>query len=383
MAPRQPEKETTTQAPESGTQPAESWALSLRATSADASRRLGGLNLALRLALDAQGAGASAIVVEAEEHAALLADARLRIPVTSTAPDGCALLSLPASYLVPRQMLGLVVRQRLPAAGQTRDLVAEPEAVPLPYSFEPLDIVDAESARTGERVLFRALRKPQDGWTSRHLNRYISLAISRVLVRTALTPNQVSVAILAVGIFGAVMAARGDYLSLFIGATAFQAQSVLDGCDGEMSRVTYRGSLAGQWLDTVGDDLTNYGFFAGAAYGLYQTSNHWIYLLAGAVTLLCGLTASGIEYRYLIRIGSGDLLQYPLSAQSSAADGGLYSKIAPLFKRDTFVFLTWLSAVFALVGPMLVVFAAGAVGVLVGVLSTEMKMARERKGAAS
>lgn len=383
MAPRQPEKETTTQAQESGTQPAESWALSLRATSADASRRLGGLNLALRLALDAQGAGASAVVVEAEEHAALLADARLRIPVTSAPPEGCALLSLPATYLVPRQMLGLVVRGGLPAPGQTRDLVADPEAVQLPYTFEPLDIVDAESARTGERVLFRALRKPQDGWTSRHLNRYISLAISRVLVRTALTPNQVSVAILAVGIFGAVMAARGDYLSLVIGATAFQAQSVLDGCDGEMSRVTYRGSLAGQWLDTVGDDLTNYGFFAGAAYGLYQTSNHWIYLLAGAVTLLCGLTASGIEYRYLIRIGSGDLLQYPLSAQSSAADGGLYSKIAPLFKRDTFVFLTWLSAVFALVGPMLVVFAAGAVGVLVGVLSTEMKMARERKGAAS
>jgi hypothetical protein len=150
-----------------------------------------------------------------------------------------------------------------------------------------------------------------------------------------------------------------------------------------MSRVTHRGSLTGQWLDTVGDDLTNYGFFAGAAYGLYQTSQHWAYLVAGAVTLVCGLTASGIEYRYLIRIGSGDLLQYPLSAQSSRSDGGLYSKIAPLFKRDTFVFLTWLSAVFALVGPMLVVFAAGAVGVLVGVLSTELKMARERGRGAS
>ena len=368
---------------ESGSSDKPTWALVLRRTDADPARVVGGLSLALRLALDAQAAGARGIVLEAGVSKELLHDQRLKLPVIDAPEAHLALVSAPASYLMPRQLLSRLADGGLPAPGQTRDLVAEPLHARVPYGFEPMDIRDAATARQGERALFRALRKPQDGWTSRHLNRYISLSISRLLVRTPLTPNQVSIGILAVGLAGAVLATRGDYLSLLAAATLFQAQSVLDGCDGEMSRVTHRGSLAGQWLDTVGDDLTNYGFFAGAAIGLYQTTSHWAYLLAGGVTVLCGVTVSAIEYRYLIRIGSGDLLQYPLSAQSTAADGGLYSKIAPLFKRDTFVFLTWIAALFSLVGPMLFVFAAGAVGILMGVLTAELRMARERRQGAT
>ena len=51
---------------------------------------------------------------------------------------------------------------------------------------------------------------------------------------------------------------------------------------GQLSRL----ENAGEWLDTVGDDLTNYGFFAGAALGLYSKSSHNpLYLFAGAITV--------------------------------------------------------------------------------------------------
>ena len=163
-----------------------------------------------------------------------------------------------------------------------------------------------------------------------------------------------------------------------MGAFLFQAQSVLDGCDGEMSRVTHRGSRTGEWLDTVGDDLTNYGFFAGAALGLYQVTHNPLYLVAGAVTVVSGLIGSGLEYRYLIKIGSGDLLKYPLSQGQGT---GKLSFIQPLFKRDTFVFMTLCAAALSWVGPMLCVFAAGAVGVLIAVLQTELRLAREAREA--
>jgi 1L-myo-inositol 1-phosphate cytidylyltransferase / CDP-L-myo-inositol myo-inositolphosphotransferase len=235
------------------------------------------------------------------------------------------------------------------------------------------------AARLAERALFRSLRKPQDGWTSRHLNRYISLSISRLLVRTPLHPNQVSVGILGVGIVGAVMAAQGSYGTLVAGAALFQAQSVLDGCDGEMSRVSHRGSRTGEWLDTIGDDLTNYGFFGGAGLGLFRATGEKLYLLAGAVCVACGVISSGLEYRYLIKIGSGDLLKYPLS-QASSGDGKL-AFLAPLFKRDTFVFLTLLAAVLGALGPMLCVFALAALGILFSVVKTELRLAREARGA--
>lgn len=343
-------------------------------------RRIGGLPLALRLALEAQLAGAGAIVVseDALELRSLLADARLKLAILATPPAGAARLRAPASLLVHRATLRELAASVAPG-GERR--VAEVSAAPnVAYSFAPIDVRDDKSAADAERALFRSLRKPQDGWTSRHLNRYISLFLSRFLVRTPLRPNQVSLGILGIGLAGAVSAAQGGYWALLVGALLFQAQSVLDGCDGEMSRVTHRGSRLGEWLDTIGDDLTNYGFFGGAGLGLYRMTGQQLYLLVGAVTVLCGVLTSGIEYRYLIKIGSGDLLKYPLSQASSGS--GKLAMLAPLFKRDTFVLLTLLAALAGALGPMLCVFSCGAVGILISVLKTELRLARESRGAA-
>ncbi len=346
----------------------DTWVLVLDPPHGDAGRRVGGLSLALRLALDAQAGGAAGVVA-GEELRGLLADARLRIPTLDQPVEGARVVRAPASLVVHRGLLKAIAASKLEL-----DLATQTFAFDPPWGFPPIDVVDDASARQAERALFRALRKPQDGWTSRWLNRYISLSISRWLVKTPLRPNQVSVAILGIGIAGALCAARGGYWDLVLGAFLFQMQSVLDGCDGEMSRVTYRGSLAGEWLDTVGDDLTNYGFFAGAAWGLATPP----YLLAGSVMIACGVVTSAIEYRYLIRIGSGDLLKYPLS-QSTTSGTGPMAAIGPLFKRDTFVFLTFVAALLGLVGPMLVLFALAAVGILLSVLATEMRLSRERR----
>jgi hypothetical protein len=78
----------------------------------------------------------------------------------------------------------------------------------------------------------------------------------------------------------------------------------------------------------------------------------------------------------LIKIGSGDLLKYPLS-QSQSQGEGLLSNLTPLFKRDTFVLLTLLAAIVGWVGPMLLVFSLGALGILISVLLTERRLARE------
>ena len=356
------------------------FALELDSATADPGRVVAGLPLSLRLALDAQQGGAECIVVASDASTVreTLRDPRLTIALLDRVPPGLGVVRVPANYVVHRGLFKAIAERdaRDPHRPRQRDLSREPIAHDAPYSFEPLAVIDDASAREAERRLFRALRKPQDGWTSRYLNRYISLAISRWLVKTPLRPNQVSVGILGVGLAGAWFAAQGGYGNLLLGACLFQAQSVLDGCDGEMSRVTHRGSRAGEWLDTVGDDLTNYGFFSGAALGLFRLSHDPLYLAAGAVTVISGLIGSGLEYRYLIKIGSGDLLKYPLSQGQGT---GKLSFIQPLFKRDTFVFLTLCAAVLSCVGPMLCVFAAGAVGVLIAVLRTELRLLREAR----
>jgi phosphatidylglycerophosphate synthase len=361
------------------------FALVLDSAPGDPRRVVAGLPLSLRLALDAQQAGAICIVVPESESElrSTLSDPRLRIPIAAQAPPGARQLRVPADLVVHRGLFKFIAERDAADASSPRErnLATERIAFDAPYVFEPISVTDDASATEAEQRLFHALRKPQDGWTSRYLNRYISLFISRWLVKTPLRPNQVSVAILGVGILGAWFAAQGGYGNLLLGAFLFQAQSVLDGCDGEMSRVSHRGSRTGEWLDTVGDDLTNYGFFAGSALGLYKTSHQPLYLVAGAVTVLSGIIGSGLEYRYLIKIGSGDLLKYPLSQGQGT---GRFAFIQPLFKRDTFVFLTLCAAALSCLGPMLCVFALGAVGVLISVLKTELRLAREaRQGEAA
>jgi len=362
-----------------------------------------GLALPLRLALTAQAVGARGIAVaDGPAHAEvkrLLADSRLRLRVIdevdrpsllefrSTSPS----IRAPANLVVHRATFEALMRHASgemtlpPTSDVASDAIRGAGGI---FGFEPIVVSDRASANMARAALLRSLRKPQDGWTSTYLNRHVSLTISRILVATPLKPNQVSIAILGVGLLGAWLASRGTYGAMLIGALLFQAQSILDGCDGEMSRLTFRGSRLGEWLDTVGDDLTNYGFFAGAAWGLYATSGHVIYLALGAVTVSCGLVGSGLEYRYLVRIGSGDLLKYPLGIGKApgsgptdppkSALGRALDALSPLFKRDTFVFLTLVGAAMGWLGPFLAVFAAGAVGVLLAVIKAELRMARER-----
>ncbi len=344
--------------------------------------RLLGLTLPLRLALTAQASGATAIVAPDETVAACLRDRRLTIPVVAARPSGAHVFRARADLVVHR---GLFSAYKARHGERDWDLADEPFDHDVPYGFAPIEAVDRASRAAARRALLRSLRKPQDGPTSTHLNRHISLFFTRFLVATPLHPNHVSVGILFIGLAGAYLASLGTYWMLVLASVLYQTQSVLDGCDGEMSRLTFRGSRAGEWLDTIGDDLTNYGFFGCAAYGIFRTTSNPVYLGLGVSIVTCGVLVSAIEYRYLIKIGSGDLLKYPIGvggAEKAPSERTWFDRfIVPISKRDSFVLLTVVFTVLGILNVMLFVFAAGALGILVTVLRAELRMAAERRAA--
>src|SRR5690606_25641011 len=93
---------------------------------------------------------------------------------------------------------------------------------------------DGASRRRAVRQLFEACRKPVDGLVSRHINRRVSLFVSRLLVDTPVTPNMMTVATFGVALVAAAFAAQGGYVPLLIAGTLMQLNSILDGCDGEL-----------------------------------------------------------------------------------------------------------------------------------------------------
>ncbi len=239
-------------------------------------------------------------------------------------------------------------------------------------------ITDRTMARAAQRALLLSLIKPLDGFVSRHINRKISLGITKYLVRTGLAPNHLTVFIMLLGVASGVFAALADpWWMLVIAGFLFQAQSVLDGCDGEIARLTYRFSYTGQWMDTIGDDLTNWMFTLGLAIGQARMMNLPLLYAAGGYVLVAQLWAAGIMYQRLVKMGTGDLLAIPNAVTGSEAKGllGRIVKVLHVMsKKDTFVFVT---AIMAAAQIPLVAFGLigfGSTGMAIGLTINEYRL---------
>lgn len=211
---------------------------------------------------------------------------------------------------------------------------------------------DTAAARAwAEKRLLRSLRKPVDGPVSRNLNRYISLAITRRLLPTRITPNQMTVFSGLLGYAGIVFVFQSTWLSLAIGGLLLQTQSILDGCDGETARLKFQCSALGQWLDHMIDEsLTiGYGLAAGwATMHMFGTSVYWHLALGGTAALL--FYNAVMRTQVLLHHHSGNPFLFrwwfqkeDAYLQNSLQKGGVVSQLIEVFhstaRRDVFSFV--------------------------------------------
>lgn len=133
-----------------------------------------------------------------------------------------------------------------------------------------------------ERKLDAWLVKPTDGIFAR-FNRRISVPISRQLIRFPITPNMVSLFTLGVSFLSGLYFAMGGYRNMLAGALLGLFASILDGCDGEVARLTLQESEFGCWLETVCDYLYYLFMFGGMTIGLLRRSGTRVYLCLGCV----------------------------------------------------------------------------------------------------
>lgn len=100
------------------------------------------------------------------------------------------------------------------------------------------------------------------------LNRLLSVPLSSFLLRTLITPNQITLLSLTLGILAGLAFSRGTYLSGLVGALCYQVAIVLDNCDGEIARAKNMRSALGAWLDIVADFFTDVSLFLGIGFGV-------------------------------------------------------------------------------------------------------------------
>ena len=202
---------------------------------------------------------------------------------------------------------------------------------------------DGAEAPAAEDWLLRSLIKDTEGFMSRHVERRISLAITRRLVGTRITPNQMTLVSLSIGLLGAPFFLSAEPLHQLIGALLFLTHSILDGCDGELARLKFQESPAGARLDFWGDNLVHVAVFGCMAMGWSQAEASRWPLLLGALAIT-GTAASA----YLVAHRAG-----------AAAAAGPPGRLADAVANRDFIYLVLLLACFGRAHWFLVPVALG------------------------
>ncbi len=170
----------------------------------------------------------------------------------------------------------------------------------------------AAERKGATRMLLRILVKPdEDSPVSKYIYRPLSRPITRLLVGTPITANQVSYAVAAIGLVGCWLISRGDQPSMILGAALVFFACVIDGCDGELSRLRLTSSRFGAWLDTVVDETTTTLLLV--AFGLHTYAHHPASWLAASIPIgVVGYVASvyGIYYFCIVVLKAGGSQYY-------------------------------------------------------------------------
>jgi phosphatidylglycerophosphate synthase len=229
--------------------------------------------------------------------------------------------------------------------------------LPLPPGIDPLIVAGPGDIRPAERRLMRALVKDTDGFMAKHVERPISLAISRLLAPTRITPNQMTLISVAIGLVGApfFLSAQADWQTL--GALLFLAHSILDGCDGELARLKFKESRWGGILDFWGDNVVHSAIFACMAIGWSGAIGQPWPLLLGASAVMGTLGSAGFVYWRTMRPKKGI---GPLYTSVAAEPGKRFAQTLDALSRRDFIYLVIALALFGHADWFLLLTAIGA-----------------------
>jgi phosphatidylglycerophosphate synthase len=209
-----------------------------------------------------------------------------------------------------------------------------------------------------ERWLLQGLVKDTEGFMSRHVERKISLAVTRRLVGTDITPNQMTAVSVAIGVVGALFFLSSAPAYQLIGALLFLLHSILDGCDGEIARLKYLESRFGGLLDFWGDNVVHSAVFVCIGLGWWIADGARLPLLLACSATVGGLLSAGFVYRQTMRHKTAEGPLFTSTTTSEAPSR--VSVLADALARRDFIYLVVILSAFGKAHWFLILSAIGA-----------------------
>jgi phosphatidylglycerophosphate synthase len=162
------------------------------------------------------------------------------------------------------------------------------ELVAAPFARSQDETVRSQTTKALTKIKIPMLRlklanRANDGFFSAFFLRRVSKLLTWAAVKVGATPNQVTIASFAIGLYAAFLFAQGDTWSLVGGAILLQVSIIVDCVDGEIARYTRKFSELGAWLDAITDRVKEYAVFLGLAYGAFIHNGQNLWVLAAVL----------------------------------------------------------------------------------------------------
>ena len=178
----------------------------------------------------------------------------------------------------------------------------------------------------------------------RYIIRKISGFITGLLVKTPITPNQVTIISLILGIISAAFFSHGVHTYTIIAGMLYFVSTVFDQCDGEVARFKHMTSDFGKSFDIIVDSIVNAAITIGITIGIYKTNGSDLTILAGLFAMT-GIVISLLLTTYF--------------SNESKNDTGTKEMLDKLNNKDFFYIIMLASVVFNQMIWFLLIMAIG------------------------
>ena len=309
------------------------------------SLEIAGLTVLDRLVVTAHRAGCAPIFVVCDSAPPLVRAQAMGIAATVVRDipqsEGAALMITGGVLVEPRDLERVIEAGGPLIAANGLPLPVKmntPDPQPVTASGVACAISDAASAREAERKLWSSLTSTSDGIVDRFFNRPVGRPISKLLIHTPVSPNQVSVVSILIGVVSAWFFAVGNFV---VGAIALQLSAIIDCVDGDLARALFKQSRWGKWHDLGGDQVVHFSVFAALGIGVARTHPSTPALWLGASAALGVLLSFAVIVRALRQPASqrGPLLNKLLDATANR-DFSVLLLVLSLFGRmDLFLWM--------------------------------------------
>jgi phosphatidylglycerophosphate synthase len=134
--------------------------------------------------------------------------------------------------------------------------------------------------------------------------RPVAFLLVRVIYRTEITPNQISLIAIVMGIFAGYFYSLGQPLYFTVGALFFLAFNILDCSDGQLARLKKNGTPVGRIIDGISDYIATVAVYLGILFGFSLRSDdhfYWVTMLAlaGISNIIHGIFVDFYRTRFI------------------------------------------------------------------------------------